>query len=89
MELHRPILSPRFTEPMEDESTTVFGTIPMPRYGTNRARGGGGPRRPARRGGARDGDNRDAAAVAVVKALRGGHLDIDALVPFLQEGQAA
>jgi len=89
MELHSVDFLPTVHRAMEDESTTVFGTIPMPRYGRTV------PAVEAVRDDPRVAvvhvrrDNRDAAAVAVVKALRGGHLDVDALAPFLQEGQAA
>ena len=89
MELHSVDFLPAVHRAMEDESTTVFGTIPMPRYGRTV------PAVEAVRDDPRVAvvhvrrDNRDAAAVAVVKALRDGHLDVDALAPFLQEGQAA
>ena len=89
MELHCVDFLPAVRRAMEDESTTVFGTIPMPRYGRTV------PAVEAVRHDPRVAvvhvrrDNRDAAAVAVAKALAKEHLDIDALVPFLQEGQAA
>ena len=89
MELHSVDFLPAVHRAMADESTTVFGTIPMPRYGRTV------PAVEAVRDDPRVAvvhvrrDNRDAAAVAVVKALRDGHLDVDALAPFLQEGQAA
>ena len=89
MELHCVDFLPAVRRAMEDESTTVFGTIPMPRYGRTV------PAVEAVRHDPRVAvvhvrrENRDAAAVAVAKALAKEHLDIDALVPFLQEGQAA
>ena len=89
MELHCVDFLPAVRRAMEDESTTVFGTIPMPRYGRTV------PAVEAVRHDPRVAvvhvrrDNRDAVATAVAKALAKEHLDIEALVPFLQEGQAA
>lgn len=91
MELHSADFLPAVRRAMEDESTTVFGTIPMPRYGRTV------PAVEAVRDDPRVAvvhvrrDNRDAAVVAVAQALRGAprHLDVEALAPFLQEGQAA
>ena len=91
MELHSADFLPAVRRAMEDESTTVFGTIPMPRYGRTV------PAVEAVRDDPRVAvvhvrrDNRDAAVVAVAQALRGAprQLDVEALAPFLQEGQAA
>lgn len=89
MELHSVDFLPAVHRAMADGSTTVLGTIPMPRYGRTV------PAVEAVRDDPRVAvvhvrrDNRDAAAAAVAKALRDGHLDVDALAPFLQEGQAA
>ena len=95
MELHSADFLPAVHAVMADETTTVLGTIPMPRYGRAVPAVEAVRHDPSVAVVHLKKDNRDAAADAVVEVLRlqtassASDLDVTPLVPFLQEGQAA
>jgi nucleoside-triphosphatase len=95
MELHSADFLPAVHAVMADETTTVLGTIPMPRYGRTVPAVEAVRHDPSVAVVHLKKDNRDAAADAVVEVLRlqtassASDLDVTPLVPFLQEGQAA
>ena len=95
MELHSADFLPAVHAVMADETTTVLGTIPMPRYGRTVPAVEAVRHDPTVAVVHLKKDNRDAAADAVVEVLQiaiassACDLDVTPLVPFLQEGQAA
>jgi nucleoside-triphosphatase len=94
MELHSADFLPAVHAVMADETTTVLGTIPMPRYGRAVPAVEAVRHDPSVAVVHLKKDNRDAAADAVVEVLQtrlqtASDLDVTPLVPFLQEGQAA
>jgi nucleoside-triphosphatase len=94
MELHCSDFLPAVHAVMADETTTVLGTIPMPRYGRTVPAVEAVRHDPSVAVVHLKKDNRDAAADAVVEVLQtrlqtASDLDVTPLVPFLQEGQAA
>ena len=94
MELHCSDFLPSVHAVMADETTTVLGTIPMPRYGRTVPAVEAVRHDPSVAVVHLKKDNRDAAADAVVEVLQtrlqtASDLDVTPLVPFLQEGQAA
>ena len=95
MELRSADFLPAVHAVMADETTTVLGTIPMPRYGRTVPAVEAVRNDPGVAVVHLKKDNRDDAADAVVEVLRlqtassASDLDVTPLVPFLQEGQAA
>ena len=95
MELHSADFLPAVHAVMAGETTTVLGTIPMPRYGRAVPAVEAVRHDPSVAVVHLKKDNRDDAADAVVEVLRlqtassASDLDVTPLVPFLQEGQAA
>ena len=97
MELHCSDFLPSVHAVMADETTTVLGTIPMPRYGRTVPAVEAVRHDPSVAVVHLKKDNRDDAADAVIEVLSvhlqtassACDLDVTPLVPFLQEGQAA